>query len=79
MDKENLVLDVQNVHVSYGEVRALTGINFAIGSGKICAIVGMNGSGKSTFFKSIMGLVRFQEGEIKIGGQRTLKPGAQAK
>ncbi|QRV01636.1 metal ABC transporter ATP-binding protein [Arcanobacterium phocisimile] len=72
MDTQNLVLDVRNVHVAYGEVRALTGIDFAIDSGKICAIVGMNGSGKSTFFKSIMGLVRYQQGDIRIVGQSSL-------
>lgn len=69
MNLQQAALDVQGVHVSYGDVRALTGIDFSIGPGKICAIVGMNGSGKSTFFKSIMGLVTISQGTIMVSGQ----------
>lgn len=69
MNPQQAALDVQGVHVSYGDVRALTGIDFSIGPGKICAIVGMNGSGKSTFFKSIMGLVTISQGTIMVSGQ----------
>lgn len=69
MKLQQAALDVQGVHVSYGDVRALTGIDFSIGPGKICAIVGMNGSGKSTFFKSIMGLVTISQGTIMVSGQ----------
>lgn len=69
MNLQQAALDVQGVHVSYGDVRALTGIDFSIEPGKICAIVGMNGSGKSTFFKSIMGLVTISQGTIMVSGQ----------
>lgn len=69
MNLQQAALDVQGVHVSYGDVRALSGIDFSIGPGKICAIVGMNGSGKSTFFKSIMGLVTISQGTIMVSGQ----------
>lgn len=69
MNLQQAALDVQGVHVSYGDVRALTGVDFSIEPGKICAIVGMNGSGKSTFFKSIMGLVTISQGTIMVSGQ----------
>ncbi|WP_216380164.1 metal ABC transporter ATP-binding protein [Arcanobacterium phocae] len=72
LDPQSSVLDVRDLHVSYGDVHALTGVDFAIGSGKICAIVGMNGSGKSTFFKSIMGLVNYQQGTITIAHSSSL-------
>ncbi|QJC22092.1 metal ABC transporter ATP-binding protein [Arcanobacterium buesumense] len=72
MDPQASVLDVRDLHVSYGDVQALTGVDFCIGQGRICAIVGMNGSGKSTFFKSIMGLVNYQQGEIIISQTSSL-------
>lgn len=69
------VLNVQGLSVSYGDVQALRGLNFSIGRGQVCAIVGMNGSGKSTFFNSIMGLVPHQSGTIEVCGM----PGPQAR
>lgn len=66
---DSTVLKAQDVHVSYGKVHALTGATLTLEAGKICALVGMNGSGKSTFFKSIMGIVPTSQGQIRICGQ----------
>lgn len=65
-------LVVRDLRVSYGKVQALTGLSLEVGSQTICAIVGMNGSGKSTFFKSIMGMVPLQSGSITVCGQGSL-------
>ena len=59
-------LVVDNVHVSYGHVDALTGVNLQLGFGQITALIGMNGAGKSTLFKAIMGLVRPTSGSITV-------------
>jgi len=47
---------------------ALRDTTFELGAGTICGLVGINGSGKSTLFKAIMGLLRPQQGEVRIGG-----------
>lgn len=66
-------LQVRDVHVAYGPVKALTGINFTAYPEKIYAVLGMNGSGKSTFFKSIMGIVHTSSGQITVCGTDSLK------
>jgi len=63
------VIDVRDVHVSYGEVHALTGATLSIGAGTVCGLIGMNGSGKSTLFKAIMGAVRVDRGTILLDGR----------
>ncbi|MDO5724306.1 MAG: metal ABC transporter ATP-binding protein [Flaviflexus sp.] len=64
-------LVAENLVVNYGSVRALTGLSLTVHTG-ICAIAGMNGSGKSTFFKSVMGMVPLTEGSIEICGHDSL-------
>lgn len=63
------VIEVRDVHVSYGDVRALDGVTLSIGSGTVCGLIGMNGSGKSTLFKAIMGAVRVDRGTILLDGR----------
>jgi len=62
-----LKLDVDSVSVAYSNGhRALHDATFHLAGGTICALVGINGSGKSTMFKSIMGFVKPAEGSVKI-------------
>lgn len=68
MTSKNLMLQMENVSVNYGEVRALTGASLSVSQGEICGLVGMNGSGKSTLFKSIMGVVP-SSGTVLIEGR----------
>ena len=51
------MLDVKNLRVSYGSIKALHGIDFAIGEGEIVCIIGANGAGKSTTLRAISRLV----------------------
>ncbi len=60
------VIEVRDVHVSYGDVRALDGVTLSVGAGTVCGLIGMNGSGKSTLFKAIMGAVRVDRGTILL-------------
>lgn len=57
-------LEIRNLHVKYGTVEALHGINLYVNKGEIVAILGANGAGKSTTLCAISGLVRPSEGEI---------------
>ena len=57
------MLQLQNVHAYYGKSHVLHGVSFEMGSGEIVALLGRNGSGRSTTAKAIMGLVH-AEGRI---------------
>jgi len=59
-------LEVNNLHVSYGNIKALKGIDITIPKGKIVALLGANGAGKTTTLRTISGLVKASDGEIRI-------------
>lgn len=63
MDKETL-LQLKNVAVHYGGVKALDGVNICIDEGEIVALMGPNGAGKSTILKAIFGLSKIHSGKI---------------
>ena len=58
------MLKVNNLHVYYGGIHALRGINVEVKAGEIVAIIGSNGAGKSTLLNTISGLLKPKEGEI---------------
>ena len=62
------MLKIDNLHAYYGKSHVLHGVNFAVGEGEIVALLGRNGSGRSTTAKAIMGLVEC-EGRIDWKGQ----------
>ena len=57
-------LRVENLHVSYGNVEALHGINLEVAEGEIVTILGANGAGKSTTLMTISGLLKPSKGSI---------------
>ena len=65
------MLKIDNLHAYYGKSHVLHGVNFAVGEGEIVALLGRNGSGRSTTAKAIMGLVEC-EGRIDWKGQSIL-------
>ena len=76
----NEILSVSGVSAGYGPLRVLHDISFTIYRGERVGLVGLNGHGKSTLFRTITGLVDWQNGSImlngvQIGGQRTQGPG----
>lgn len=62
------MLKIQNLHAYYGKSHVLHGVSFGVGQGEIVALLGRNGSGRSTTAKAIMGLVDC-EGTIDWKGQ----------
>lgn len=59
------MLEIDNVHFSYGEIHALKGINLHIDEGEIVALIGSNGAGKTTTLRCISGLLgNIQKGSI---------------
>lgn len=65
----NPAVSIKDLHVSYGELKALTGATFELPVARVVGLVGMNGSGKSTLFKAIMGMVKIQAGNIVVFGE----------
>ncbi|WP_265522280.1 metal ABC transporter ATP-binding protein [Oerskovia flava] len=61
-------VQVTDLTVHYGDVRALDRATLRIGHGTVCGLVGMNGSGKSTLFKAVMGMIRPDEGTVLVDG-----------
>jgi len=63
------LLEVQNVHSYYGNIHALKGISLAVDKGEIVTLIGANGAGKSTTLKTISGIVKPRQGQIRLAGE----------
>ena len=76
------LIEVEDLHVRYGDYEAVKGVSFSLAKGEILGIVGESGSGKSTIAKTLMGLEKPSSGRIQVrcegeGGKRSavhLKP-----
>ena len=62
-------LEIRDLHVSYGGIRALKGVSLTVEEGQIVTLIGANGAGKSTTLRAISGLQRPQSGSILYGGE----------
>ncbi|WP_249692377.1 amino acid ABC transporter ATP-binding protein [Stappia sp. WLB 29] len=63
------LVEISNVHKSFGEVEVLRGIDLTVEKGEIVTIIGRSGSGKSTLLRCINGLEQINGGEIKVAGE----------
>ncbi|HEU5394719.1 MAG TPA: ABC transporter ATP-binding protein [Candidatus Methylomirabilis sp.] len=63
------MLEVDNVHVYYGQIHALKGISLRVKEGEIVAVLGNNGAGKTTTLKTVSGLLRPREGAVRLMGE----------
>src|SRR3990172_2582788 len=62
------MLDVRDLPVYYGGIRALSGLSFTVGAGEIVALLGPNGAGKTTTLKTLSGLLPTRRGEWRFEG-----------
>lgn len=63
------LLEVRDIHTSYGAIRALRGISFDLDSGQVVTLIGANGAGKSTTLNTISGLLRPTAGSVMFKGR----------
>ena len=66
----NYLIEMKNIHKSFGEVVALDGVDFEMGDNEVVGLVGDNGAGKSTLIKILSGVFSPDEGEIFIRGKK---------
>ena len=62
------LLQVRDLHVGYGGIRAVKGIHLDIAPGELVALIGSNGAGKTTTLKTLAGLLKPNSGEIRYDG-----------
>ncbi len=71
--KKDTLLSLEDVHVSFGGVKALNGVDIAVDEGEVVALIGPNGAGKSTILKTIFGIVEPEKGTVSVYGN-AVKP-----
>jgi branched-chain amino acid transport system ATP-binding protein len=64
------ILEIKDLVVDYGIIRAIKGINLEVEEGTIVAILGANGAGKTTTIRTVNGIVKASEGEITFKGEK---------
>ena len=64
-----MLLEVSDLQVAYGHIKAVQGIGFEVARGEIRTLVGANGAGKSTTLLALSGLVKPRGGSIKFEGE----------
>ena len=65
------MLELERVSVSYGPMRALSGVDLVVPEGCVVALLGANGAGKTTMLRTISGLIRPDRGRIRLRGKDT--------
>src|SRR5690606_8975977 len=67
------LLVLENVHVSYGNIKAVRGISLEVRQGEIVTLVGANGAGKTTTLRAISRMVPIAQGTLRFRGQDLTK------
>jgi len=62
------LLELENVHVSYGKTAALHGVSLSVYPGEVVALIGANGAGKTTTLRTVSGLLKPTRGDIRFNG-----------
>ena len=62
------MLEVEGLHAYYGRAHILADVALRVDKGEVVALLGRNGAGKSTTMKTVMGLVRAENGEVRFDG-----------
>ncbi len=70
MDKAETVIEIKNLHKSFGDLNVLNGVNISAKQGEVISLIGSSGSGKSTLLRCANLLENSQQGEIKFSGEK---------
>lgn len=69
MSDTNVILEVKDLAVSFGGIKAVAGLSFTVREGEIISVIGPNGAGKTSAFNCISGFYRPNEGYVKFRGE----------
>ena len=69
MDKAETVIEIKDLHKSFGDLNVLNGVNISAKQGEVISLIGSSGSGKSTLLRCANLLENSQQGEIKFSGE----------
>jgi branched-chain amino acid transport system ATP-binding protein len=64
-----MLLEVSDLHISYGDIRAVAGVSFVLAEGELVSIIGANGAGKTSILGGLMGMVPVERGRIRFKGE----------
>lgn len=67
MKTKNKILEIKDLYVNYGAIKAIKGIDINVNEGEIVTLIGANGAGKTTTLDTIVSLVKAKSGVIKLG------------
>lgn len=76
---EPFALDISQVAAGYGHGNVIEGIDFKVKSGETFGLMGLNGVGKTTLIKVMLGLMESTEGHVEVFGRKTLDPESKRK
>jgi len=78
--KEPVALEVEDLTVIFGRVRAVDGVSLSVQPGEVVGLIGPNGAGKSTFIDAVCGNVQPAAGRVRLGGREIgrLRPAKRA-
>ena len=71
------VIDVTDLHKSYGDVHAVNGISFTVDAGEVVAVLGPNGAGKTTTIETLEGFHAADSGRVKVLGLDPMTGGSE--
>jgi branched-chain amino acid transport system ATP-binding protein len=71
------LLEVEDIHTSYGSIEALKGVSLTVEEGEVVTLIGSNGAGKSTTLRSISGLSPARSGTIRFDGREITRTSTQ--
>ena len=64
-----MLLEVKDLHISYGDIEAVCGVEFDLEKGELVSIIGVNGAGKTSILSGLMGILPARKGSIIYKGQ----------
>ena len=67
------VIEIEQLTKNYGKHRGVENVNFSVEAGEIFGFLGPNGAGKSTTIRSMLGMLRYEQGNIKLLGKDAIK------
>lgn len=65
----DVLLDVKDLHVSYGAIKAVRGVSLSVRKGEVVALIGRNGAGKTSLLRAVSGMLKPVGGSIALEGQ----------